>query len=148
MAASDTLDEGKSKGILWGFGMLTLVVLIVLLILGAWWGSEPGQFNILEEAHKRSEESKLESEHGGHGGGHGSAPAEEAHKSAEEGHKPAEELDISEMPIGLGYTRAARLVDTMEAEGIVGPYNGSKPRDILIDTMEAVKAKWTQSGRE
>ena len=50
--------------------------------------------------------------------------------------------------LGLGYTRAARLVDTMEAEGIVGPYNGSKPRDILIDTMEAVKAKWTQSGRE
>ena len=50
--------------------------------------------------------------------------------------------------LGLGYTRAARLVDTMEAEGIVGPYNGSKPRDILIDTMEAVKAKWNQSGRE
>jgi len=49
--------------------------------------------------------------------------------------------------LGLGYTRAARLVDTMEAEGIVGPYNGSKPRDILIDTMEAVKAKWSQSGR-
>ena len=50
--------------------------------------------------------------------------------------------------LGLGYTRAARLVDTMEAEGIVGPYNGSKPRDIFIDTMEAVKAKWNQSGRE
>jgi S-DNA-T family DNA segregation ATPase FtsK/SpoIIIE len=44
--------------------------------------------------------------------------------------------------LGLGYTRSARLVDTMEAEGIVGPYNGSKPREILIDTMEAVKAKW------
>ena len=50
--------------------------------------------------------------------------------------------------LGLGYTRAARLVDTMEAEGIVGPYNGSKPRDILIDTIEAIKAKWNQSGRE
>ncbi len=50
--------------------------------------------------------------------------------------------------LGLGYTRAARLVDTMEAEGIVGPYNGSKPREILIDDMEAVKAKWSQSGRD
>ena len=50
--------------------------------------------------------------------------------------------------LGLGYTRAARLVDTMEADGIVGPYNGSKPRDILMDNMEAVKAKWNQSGRD
>jgi DNA segregation ATPase FtsK/SpoIIIE, S-DNA-T family len=50
--------------------------------------------------------------------------------------------------LGLGYTRAARLVDTMEADGILGPYNGSKPRDILIDNMEAVKSKWNQSGRD
>ncbi|MFA5149129.1 MAG: DNA translocase FtsK, partial [Candidatus Omnitrophota bacterium] len=50
--------------------------------------------------------------------------------------------------LGLGYTRSARLVDTMEAEGIVGPYNGSKPREILMESMEAVKAKWNQSGRD
>lgn len=49
--------------------------------------------------------------------------------------------------LGLGYTRAARLVDTMEAEGIVGPYNGSKPRDILIGDIEEVKARWSQSAR-
>ncbi|NQT45913.1 MAG: DNA translocase FtsK [Candidatus Omnitrophica bacterium] len=36
--------------------------------------------------------------------------------------------------LGLGYTRAARIIDMMEDEGIVGPYQGSKPRDILIDT--------------
>jgi len=35
--------------------------------------------------------------------------------------------------LGLGYTRAARLVDMMEEEGIVGPYRGSKPREILVD---------------
>lgn len=35
--------------------------------------------------------------------------------------------------LGVGYTRAARLVDMMEDEGIVGPYAGSKPRDILVD---------------
>jgi len=35
--------------------------------------------------------------------------------------------------LGVGYTRAARLVDMMEDQGIVGPYAGSKPRDILID---------------
>ena len=33
----------------------------------------------------------------------------------------------------LGYARAARLIDMMEEEGIVGPPEGSKPREILID---------------
>ncbi|KRE83132.1 cell division protein FtsK [Paenibacillus sp. Soil766] len=32
----------------------------------------------------------------------------------------------------VGYTRAARLVDAMEAKGVVGPYEGSKPREVLI----------------
>lgn len=35
--------------------------------------------------------------------------------------------------LGLGYTRAARLIDMMEDEGIVGPYAGSKPREILVE---------------
>ena len=32
----------------------------------------------------------------------------------------------------LGYSRAARLIEIMEANGVVGPSQGSKPRDILI----------------
>lgn len=32
----------------------------------------------------------------------------------------------------IGYTRAARLIDEMEARGVVGPYEGSKPRAVLI----------------
>jgi S-DNA-T family DNA segregation ATPase FtsK/SpoIIIE len=39
----------------------------------------------------------------------------------------------------LGYTRAARIIDQMEAEGIVGPHRGSKPRDILVDREEALR---------
>lgn len=32
----------------------------------------------------------------------------------------------------VGYTRAARLIDSMEAKGVVGPYEGSKPREVLM----------------
>lgn len=32
----------------------------------------------------------------------------------------------------IGYTRAARLIDSMEAKGVVGPYEGSKPREVLV----------------
>ena len=36
----------------------------------------------------------------------------------------------------LGYSRAARIVDQMEERGIVGPFDGSKPRQILISKDE------------
>ena len=39
----------------------------------------------------------------------------------------------------LGYARAARIVDEMEDRGIVGPFVGSKPREILI-----TKDQWAQ----
>lgn len=32
----------------------------------------------------------------------------------------------------IGYTRAARLVDAMEEQGIVGPLDGAKPREVLV----------------
>ncbi|WP_100373148.1 FtsK/SpoIIIE family DNA translocase [Bacillus sp. FJAT-45037] len=36
----------------------------------------------------------------------------------------------------VGYTRAARLIDEMELRGIVGPYEGSKPREVLVSKQE------------
>ena len=42
----------------------------------------------------------------------------------------------------LGYARAARIVDEMEEKGIVGPFQGAKPRDILItqEQWEAMRS--------
>ena len=37
----------------------------------------------------------------------------------------------------VGYSRAARLMDVLEANGIIGPSRGSKPREILVqNTLE------------
>ncbi|MBO5497280.1 MAG: DNA translocase FtsK [Oscillospiraceae bacterium] len=35
--------------------------------------------------------------------------------------------------IKLGYSRAARIVDQMEELGVVGPYEGAKPRSVVVD---------------
>ena len=45
--------------------------------------------------------------------------------------------------IKLGYSRAARIVDQMEELGIVGPYEGAKPRSVVID-----RDGWTEIQRQ
>jgi S-DNA-T family DNA segregation ATPase FtsK/SpoIIIE len=35
----------------------------------------------------------------------------------------------------IGYNRAARIIETMEREGVIGPAEGSKPRKVLIDNL-------------
>lgn len=44
----------------------------------------------------------------------------------------------------IGYTRAARLIDQMEARSIVGPYEGSKPREVLM-SLEQFQANRASS---
>jgi S-DNA-T family DNA segregation ATPase FtsK/SpoIIIE len=41
-------------------------------------------------------------------------------------------VSLLQRALGIGYGRAARLIDYMAEDGIVGPYNGSQARDILI----------------
>ena len=36
----------------------------------------------------------------------------------------------------VGYARAGRIMDMLENKGVVGPANGSKPREVLVDAME------------
>ncbi len=39
----------------------------------------------------------------------------------------------------IGYTRAARLIDDLERKGVVGQFEGSKPREILVTPEQAAK---------
>jgi S-DNA-T family DNA segregation ATPase FtsK/SpoIIIE len=48
-------------------------------------------------------------------------------------------VSMVQRKLRVGYTRAARMIDIMEEEGIVGPYNGSKPREILIEGIEELE---------
>ncbi|MCC9656074.1 DNA translocase FtsK [Rhodopirellula halodulae] len=48
-------------------------------------------------------------------------------------------LSLIQRCLGIGYGRAARLIDYMAEDGIVGQYNGSKSREVLL-TME----QWNQ----
>ncbi len=47
-------------------------------------------------------------------------------------------VSVLQRKLRLGYGRAARIVDMMEQEGIVGPYQGSKPREILVDRIPEI----------
>ena len=39
----------------------------------------------------------------------------------------------------IGYSRAARIIDQMESRSLVGSYDGSKPREVLISKADLMK---------
>ena len=94
--------------------------------------------SIMEDIEKRASQA------GTSNGKGGAAPAPEVNDSEMEGDDmlPAAVdviLETSQASVSmlqrrlkLGYARAARIVDEMEEKGIVGPFQGSKPREILI----------------
>ena len=45
-------------------------------------------------------------------------------------------ISLLQRRLKIGYARAARLIDEMEKRGVVGGYEGSKPRKVLIDRDE------------
>ena len=38
--------------------------------------------------------------------------------------------------LSIGYARAGRIMDMLEEIGVVGPPNGSRPREVLVDELE------------
>ncbi len=53
-------------------------------------------------------------------------------------------VSLLQRALGIGYGRAARLVDYMAEDGIVGPYNGSQAREVLlgVEEWEQMHGQW------
>ena len=48
-------------------------------------------------------------------------------------------VSLLQRKLAVGYTRAARIVDQLEEAGIVGPFNGTKAREVLVDSEEELE---------
>jgi S-DNA-T family DNA segregation ATPase FtsK/SpoIIIE len=48
-------------------------------------------------------------------------------------------VSLLQRRLPIGYSRAARLIDAMELRGFIGPYEGSKPREVKLSMNEYLR---------
>ena len=97
--------------------------------------------NIMSEIERQAAQEKIKSGSGGDGGGF-SEDEEMLQKAIEVVVELGQaSTSMLQRKLKLGYARAARLVDEMEERGIVGPFEGSKPRPVLITRQQWIEMK-------
>ena len=50
--------------------------------------------------------------------------------------------------LGLGYSRAARIIDELQDTGIIGQANGSKPRAVLVSGLDEAISRLSNEGKD
>jgi S-DNA-T family DNA segregation ATPase FtsK/SpoIIIE len=98
-------------------------------------GNEPNyQEEILE---KQGSPSSLEFYSSG-GNGEGDALLSDAKEVVIQAGRAS--ASLLQRRLRVGYARAARLIDLLEEGGIVGPADGAKPRDVLVNSLEELSS--------
>ncbi len=100
---------------------------------------------IMEEIERQTEMVNAADSKGGNSGG-GDGDIDDSDEKLEEAIDLVVEAGIAstsslQRALKLGYGRAARLIDTMEKMGVVGPFEGSKPRQVLMTKQEWYERK-------
>lgn len=121
------LGEGKAQRIQGCFISNDEIERVIEFVKGN--GAAEYSEEILEHIEKQAQ-----NEEGGGAGGEGSGEEDELLMEAIDVVINGGQASVSMLQrrLKLGYSRAARIVDQMEERGIVGPFEGSKPRQILI----------------
>jgi len=105
---------------------------------------QTGEANYSEEVMQQIERAGEAGAEGGGGGG--DDPDDELINDAIDIVVRSRQASVSMLQrhLKLGYSRAARLMDQMESRGIVGPSEGSKPRQVLIGKEDWAEMKLRQ----
>ena len=64
---------------------------------------------------------------------------------ARAGDKGQASTSLLQRRLRLGYARAGRLIDELEQMGVVGPHEGSKPRQVLITYQQYLEMAQNQN---
>jgi DNA segregation ATPase FtsK/SpoIIIE, S-DNA-T family len=112
--------------------------------LMAWYTERRGQFgerpevDILEQQRQREEAERAREEGGGKGEEGAPGERDQLFRQAAEVciQNQLGSTSLLQRRMSIGYGRAARIIDQLEEAGILGPANGSKPRDVLVGLEE------------
>jgi S-DNA-T family DNA segregation ATPase FtsK/SpoIIIE len=100
------------------------------------WKRERDQRGLVESAETNILDEVPDTEGGGEGGDAAADPGERDAQFKEAAiacvQNQGGSTSLLQRKLGIGYGRAARIMDQLEEAGILGPANGSKPRDVRI----------------